>query len=213
MKFYVVRNGKKTWIFNDRSETKGYIDGFGGAKYKSFASYEQAENARRLWFEGFAKQNMVKEQNRTPELITTKQIKVPAIAVDASCISNPGNMQYQIADIQSNKNLYTSPIFANWTVNIWEYIAIIHWLKMLSENSFLKNTKIIYSDSKTAMSRVERMTPRSKIVRDDSNRILQEQFGKATVRLQSHRETIVDIQIIKRQTNKRGEIPADFGRK
>ncbi len=43
-KFYVVKVGKKTGIFNTWAECKSYVDGFSGAVYKSFESIVDAEN-------------------------------------------------------------------------------------------------------------------------------------------------------------------------
>lgn len=42
-KFYVVRRGKKTGIFNTWSECKESVEGFSNAEYKSFTSMEEAQ--------------------------------------------------------------------------------------------------------------------------------------------------------------------------
>ena len=44
-KFYVVWQGRETGIFNDWSTCKKHIDGFAGARYKSFKSLVEAEEA------------------------------------------------------------------------------------------------------------------------------------------------------------------------
>lgn len=44
-KWYVVRVGKKTGIFTDRSQVQPLVSGFAGAKYKSFKSKVDAEVA------------------------------------------------------------------------------------------------------------------------------------------------------------------------
>lgn len=46
-KYYVIWSGKKTGIFNSWDEVKGLISGFPNAKYKSFPSLPEAENAFR----------------------------------------------------------------------------------------------------------------------------------------------------------------------
>lgn len=42
-KIYAVAVGRKTGLFTDWDEAKGYVDGFAGAKYKSFFSSEDAQ--------------------------------------------------------------------------------------------------------------------------------------------------------------------------
>ena len=46
-KYYVIWEGKKTGVFETWDEVKRLIQGFPGAKYKSFTSKEQAERAYR----------------------------------------------------------------------------------------------------------------------------------------------------------------------
>lgn len=43
-KFYAVKNGRKTGIFNTWDECKAQVDGFSGAVYKSFKTREEAEH-------------------------------------------------------------------------------------------------------------------------------------------------------------------------
>lgn len=43
-KYYAIRKGRKTGIFDTWDVTKKYVIGFKGAEYKSFESYEMAQN-------------------------------------------------------------------------------------------------------------------------------------------------------------------------
>ncbi len=43
-KYYAVKNGKKTGIFNTWNECKAQVDGFKGAIYKSFTNLDDAKN-------------------------------------------------------------------------------------------------------------------------------------------------------------------------
>lgn len=43
-KYYAVRKGKKTGIFNTWNEAKAQVHGFKGAEYKSFTSLDEAKN-------------------------------------------------------------------------------------------------------------------------------------------------------------------------
>ncbi len=44
MKYYVIKNGVKTGIFNSWDECKEYVSGYKGAVYKSFNNYQDAYN-------------------------------------------------------------------------------------------------------------------------------------------------------------------------
>ena len=44
VKYYAVRVGRKPGIYNTWDECKAQVDGFGGAKYKSFKSIAEAED-------------------------------------------------------------------------------------------------------------------------------------------------------------------------
>ena len=44
VKYYVVKSGRKTGIFNTWAECKALVDGFSGAVYKSFKTKKEAEN-------------------------------------------------------------------------------------------------------------------------------------------------------------------------
>ena len=41
-KFYAVRNGNKIGVFDTWDECKASVDGFSGAEYKSFKTYDEA---------------------------------------------------------------------------------------------------------------------------------------------------------------------------
>ena len=43
MKYYAVKNGRKTGIFTDWETCRAQVEGFSGAEYKSFAEKELAE--------------------------------------------------------------------------------------------------------------------------------------------------------------------------
>lgn len=44
MKYYAVKNGRKTGIFTSWDECRAQVDGFSGAQYKSFTKREDAES-------------------------------------------------------------------------------------------------------------------------------------------------------------------------
>ncbi len=58
-KFYVVKKGFKTGIFNNWNECKEQIDGYSGAIYKSFATYEEAYKFLYTDLDNIGKEKMI----------------------------------------------------------------------------------------------------------------------------------------------------------
>jgi ribonuclease HI len=74
----------------------------------------------------------------------------------------------------------------------------------------LKSDKIIYTDSKTAISWIKKKTCNTKLERTEKNKALFELVERAVNWLKNNTYTTV---IVKWETKAWGEIPADFGRK
>ena len=97
-KYYVVWNGADTGVFDSWDECKLQINGYPGAKYKSFDSLEAAIEAYRGnpsdhlgLFRAMARQSVRHEINYE----SFPEIHLNAIAVDAACSHNPGPVEYQ----------------------------------------------------------------------------------------------------------------------
>ena len=56
-KFYVVWEGKKPGIYLSWKDCKAMIDGYAGAKYKSFETFTKAKNARKIYPNVFINRN------------------------------------------------------------------------------------------------------------------------------------------------------------
>ena len=116
-------------------------------------------------------------------------------------------MEYQGVDTLTKKRLFHQGPFDEGTNNIGEFLAIVHAL------AFLKNqnsNRIIYTDSKTAISWVKKKTCNTKLERNSKNEKLFELVDRAVIWLKSNTYTTT---IVKWETKAWGEIPADFGRK
>ena len=161
LKFYVVRKWKKIWIFNSRDECKLSVNWFSDAKYKSFESREDAENALQQWWEKYY------ETKKTSKKSELKYEDIPffaeSIAVDAACSGNPGEMEYRWIDLQTWGEIFHEK-FQIGTNNIWEFLAIVHGLKYLWDDD-----KVIYSDSRIAISRVNQWKCKTKINTDENS--------------------------------------------
>lgn len=199
-KRYVVRNGVKTWIFTQRSEVQPLVSGFKGAKYKSFPSLQAAEQAfqagREVYYQAEKKWN-----EKTLPFVKT------SIAVDAACSSATGIMEYQGIDLVSEQVIFrvTQP---NGTNNIGEFLAIVHGLSWLQKEK--KADYALYSDSKIAINRVKNGKCKTNFAPTAENAQLFNLIKRAEEWLIKNTFT---TPILKRQTEERWEIPADFGRK
>ena len=139
-----------------------------------------------------------------------KKIGAPnlnSIAVDAASSGNPGKMEYRGVDTKTKKVLFKQGPFEEGTNNIGEFLALVHGIALLQQK---KSDKIIYTDSKTALSWVKKKTCNTKLKRTENNRSLFDLVDRAVNWLNNHSYTTT---IVKWETRAWGEIPADFGRK
>ena len=130
-----------------------------------------------------------------------------AWAVDASCMGNPGIMEYRGVELATGKELFKVGPFQDGTNNIGEFLAIVHALAEMNRRNEWHN---IYSDSKTAQAWIRNRQVKTQLKQTDKNAKLFELLGRGLVWIRSHSWP---VKIMKWQTELWGEIPADFGRK
>lgn len=130
-----------------------------------------------------------------------------SIAVDAASSGNPGVMEYRGVDTRSGKQLFRQGPFPQGTNNIGEFLAIVHGLAFLKARN---SNRIIYTDSRTAMSWVRKKHCNTKLQPNAKNEALFELVDRAEQWLKDNPYT---TPIVKWETKAWGEIPADFGRK
>ena len=129
------------------------------------------------------------------------------LSVDAACSGNPGIMEYRGVDTKLAIELFRSKRYDQGTVNIGEFLAIVHGLAYLKE----RNSDVpIYTDSKTAMKWVKVKAINTKLQKTPQNADLFSLVDRAIYWLQTNE---YPNKIIKWETAVWGEIPADFGRK
>lgn len=140
--------------------------------------------------------------------------KKNSLCVDASCIGNPGVMEYRIFDISRNKVIWESEKFQEWTNNLGEFLALVEAIKMLQWGnvSLLQwnNYSCIYSDSQTAIAWVKSKKIKTTLKYSPQTKKLLEKIEEAKVRLKTHE---LNIPIFKWETEIWGGIPADYWRK
>ncbi len=206
-KFYVVWKGKRPGIYQNWDDCQAQIKGVKGAQYKSFSTFQEAKKA----FNGNYSDYKRKKSN-TSELSLEEKLKYGepnhhSIAVDAASSGNPGIMEYQGVDTQTKKTLFKQGPFQEGTNNVGEFLAIVHGLAFLKQNG---SDRVIYSDSRTAMSWVRKKKCNTKLEQTAVNRPLFELIHRAETWLKNNS---YNTPVVKWETKAWGEIPADFGRK
>lgn len=200
-KFYVVWEGFEPGIYNSWEECKKYITNYPNAKYKSFKSLAEAKEAFNMGYFGYKKQ----EGQIAPAFLN--EIDFNSIAVDAACSGNPGKMEYQGVVTKTKQVLFKKGPFLNGTNNVGEFLALVHALALVKEKKYDIS---IYSDSKIAISWVKQKKCKTKLKPNAQNEKLFNLIHRAELWLKQNQ---FSTPILKWETKKWGEIPADFGRK
>lgn len=207
-KFYVVWKGRKTGVFETWAETEEQVKGFETAQYKSFESRKEADDA----FKGNYWQSVQKTQNGATGKLSKSAALVgkplqESISVDAACAGNPGKLEYQGVETSTKRVLFAMGPFPEGTVNIGEFLAIVHGLAFLQKHN---STLPIYSDSKTAISWIKNKAVKTKLERNAKNEELFQLVDRGILWLQNNKYS---NKILKWETEFWGENPADYGRK
>jgi ribonuclease HI len=198
-KFYVVWKGENPGIYFSWTECQNEIKNVKGALYKSFKNLEEAKDAFSNGYEDYKKSKNIKNLENGPDL--------NSISVDAASSGNPGLMEYQGVDTKTKEVLFKMGPFKNATNNIGEFLALVHGIAMM-ENQ--KKKKIIYSDSITAISWVNKKKCQTKLKRNEENKDVFILIERAILWIKKNN---FSVKIKKWETKLWGEIPADFGRK
>jgi ribonuclease HI len=208
-KYYVVWAGQKPGIFNSWDECRQQILGFPGALYKAFPSRVAADKAFAMGYDAYKKG----KERITPLDMLGEQYEMVgkpdfnSISVDAACAGNPGVMEYRGVKTGSGEELFRMGPFPEGTVNIGEFLALVHALALLKN----KNNKLpVYSDSVNAIKWVKAGKARTKLEPKEKSKKLFELIHRAEKWLA---ENTYENEIRKWLTKYWGEIPADFGRK
>lgn len=202
-KFYTVWNGKTPGVYASWKECEEQVKGVEGAKYKSFDTQEEAEKALQGNYWQFVKPKL----DKTAEPAQQAQIIADSLAVDAACSGNPGDMEYRGVYVKTGQQIFIQGVYKEATNNIGEFLAIVHGLALLKQKG---SNMPIYSDSVTAQAWVKAKRCKTKLDRTPQNAAVFERIEAAERWLQNNTYT---NPILKWDTPKWGEIPADFGRK
>ncbi|MBE6293130.1 MAG: ribonuclease H family protein [Bacteroidaceae bacterium] len=204
-RYYVVWNGLAPGIYHSWEECQAQIKGVKQALYKSFASLADAERAYSgSPYDYIGSKNQADGVPASTEL--PSEVEQNALAVDAACSGNPGNMEYQGVYVGSGTRIFHfGPLFG--TNNIGEFLAIVHALALLHQKN---NDMPIYSDSHNALLWVKQKKCKTKLERNAKTEEIFRLIDRAENWLRTHS---YKNPLLKWETQKWGEIPADFGRK
>lgn len=203
-KYYVVWSGKTTGIFTSWEECKRQVHGYQGARYKSYTSKEEAEEAFRSGVGPST--NKAKKATKSSGKLSSDYIK-NSISVDAACSGNPGDMEYRGVYTENAEEIFHFGPVPNGTNNIGEFLAIVHALALLKKED---RSLPIYSDSQIALGWVRKKQANTSIPRDASTEKLWDLIERGEKWLQ---QNTYPNQLLKWETKQWGESKADFGRK
>jgi len=201
-KWYVVWKGFEPGVYETWPECKQQIEGFEGARYKSFETQIQAVEAYRS-----DPRNYIGNKKTPGSRRYSSSIILNSLAVDAACSGNPGKMEYRGVYTETGDEIFHVGPFEEATNNIGEFLALVHGLALLKK----QNSQIpVYSDSVNAIQWVKNKKCKTRLTPSKANEPVFELIHRAEKWLN---ENSYPNRILKWETNEWGEIPADFGRK
>ncbi len=206
-KYYVVWNGRKPGIYEGWDNCKEQVSGFNGAKFKGFPTKDLALSA----FSDDPRKYTEKGLQAPKKVICSNPLVgepiADSICVDAACSGNPGALEYRGVDTASGAELFRVGPYPEGTVNIGEFLAIVHALAYLKQRD---SDWPVYSESRTAIAWLKKRAINTKLVVSDKNRELFNLVDRALSWLGNNSW---ENPVLKWETGYWGEIPADFGRK
>ena len=220
MQYYVVWEGREPGVYDSWDECQQQVDGFPGARYKSYPSQEAAVAAYRgKPSDQLGIMRSILKHTQTPiapQKTATYTppskpgIRLDAIAVDGACSVNPGPMEYRGVRVATGEELFhigdKTPLWG--TNNIAEFLALIHVAALLKKAG--DTTTPIYTDSRNALAWLRRGASRTTLAREPRTEATLEMLRRADAWLKANQ---IPNPILKWNTEEWGEIPADFGRK
>lgn len=210
-KFYVVWEGREPGVYEYWDDAWEQVDGYPGARYKAFSTREAAVEA----FRGspdeqsaFLRKLAVHASAPVTDYTVFPDIRLDAVAVDGACAGNPGPMEYRCVRVADGVEIFHGGPYDGGTNNIGEYLALIHAASLLASRG--DTATPIYSDSRTALAWVRRRHSNTKIAPTAANAPLLAVLARADAWIATH---AIPNPLLKWDTERWGEIPADFGRK
>lgn len=217
-RYYVVWNGVSPGVYKSWTDCKLQINGYEGALYKSFQTLKEAEKAYSsspYLYVGKNKKTTPPSRQSLQDVPSDRtdtvlplpaEVPAEAMAVDAACSGNPGAMEYRGIYLRTGEVVFHfGPIYG--TNNIGEFLAIVHALALMQQKGI---SMPVYSDSRNAIGWVRQKHCKTKLEHTPRSEEVHGLIERAEKWLKNHP---TNIPIYKWETERWGEIPADFGRK
>ena len=165
-KFYVVWSGRQTGVFTDWATTQRAVDKYAGARFKSFPTRAEAEQAfGRGGYARISPQTAGRHKASTPDserrvLHTAHQFDV-SIYCDGACEPNPGNagsgiVLYRVGELAELWFGLYNPMGTN---NTAELNALYHALRMAEAEIKTGNSVEVCSDSAYSLDCIRSWAP------------------------------------------------------
>lgn len=199
-KWYVVWVGRNPGIYSTWADCEKQVKGFFGARFKSYPSQKIAALA-------FSKPPLWEPD---PVSIRKTNRSVPQrnyLCVDAACSGSPGPLEWRVVELPANRTVLRKGPFTNGSNNIGEFLALVDAIRYRDEKHLQMP---IYTDSVTALAWLRAKKCKTTLPVRETNPRLFELIQQAEAILRGIEPT---REIYKWDTEKWGEIPADYGRK
>jgi ribonuclease HI len=163
-KYYVVWAGRQTGVFTDWATTRQAVDKYPRARFKSFLSRAEAEQAfgcgspRALANTGNRRKSDAPEYER--DILYSREFDV-TIYCDGACDPNPGNAGSGIVVYRAGKlaQLWFGLYNPSGTNNTAELSALYHALRMAEPEIASGNTVEVCSDSAYSINCIRAWAP------------------------------------------------------
>ncbi len=207
-KYYVVWEGNNPGIYDTWPECQLQIKGYPNAKYKSFATQNEAVEAFRGNYADAITPRQGKPKTKIISATARQNIIWDSLSVDAACSGSPGIMEYRGVWTQDAVQIFHQGPFPLGTNNVGEFLALVHGISWLQKMG--KPELPIYSDSRTALAWLRNKKVKTTLVRNSKTSKLYDLVERAENWVKNN---TWKNPVLKWDTENWGEIPADFGRK
>ena len=208
-RFYVVFAGRQPGVYDDFNVAMEAAEAF-----RRFDRKSDSRSIGALLINATEQKRKEQGARGREDRIETKtdyfafpEIDLNGWAVDASCMGNPGVMEYRGVELMSGKEIFRVGPFKKGTNNIGEFLAIVHALALMQQKG---ERHTVYSDSVSGMAWVRNRKVKTQLARNKDTEPVFRMMERALSWLNTHQ---YDVQIRKWDTDRWGEVPADFDRK
>ena len=209
VKFYSVWKGRNPGVYDTWKSCQAQTDGFALAKFKSFQTRAEADDAFAMGWEGFYGKAapLVVTKRTTPKGVVPAGPIEESICVDAAWNTKTGIVEYRCVETATRKELFRQGPFPDGTINVGEFLVIVHALSWCKKNGLVMP---IYSDSYNAIKWVTQKKVNTQLEPTTRNKKLFAMLDRSIELLENNK---YPNPVLKWETKTWGENPADFGRK